>query len=96
MWLYIKVEEKDGKKILKDVKFKTFGCAAAIATSSMITQMAIGQTLEEAEKINKDEIVDKLKGLPPVKYHCSILADKALAKAIEDYKKKNEKGGEKK
>ena len=96
MWLYIKVEEKDGKKILKDVKFKTFGCAAAIATSSMITQMAIGQTLEEAEKINKDQIVDKLKGLPPVKYHCSILADKALAKAIEDYKKKNEKGSEKK
>jgi len=90
MHLYIKIDKKDGKEILKDVKFKTFGCAAAIATSSMITQLAKGKTLEEAGKINREMIIDKLKGLPPVKIHCSILADKALAKAIEDYKKKNE------
>ena len=88
MWVYIKVDKKTNK--IKDIKFKTFGCAAAIATSSMITQLAKGKTLEEAGKINREMIIDKLKGLPPVKIHCSILADKALAKAIEDYKKKNE------
>lgn len=89
MWLYIKVgKNRKGKKIIKDIKFKTFGCAAAIATSSMITQLAKGKTLDEAEKITRNDIADSLKGLPPVKMHCSNLASDALKKAIEDYKKK--------
>lgn len=88
MWLYIKVEKKGKKEILKDIKFKTFGCAAAIATSSMITQLAKGKTLEEAEKITRNDVAESLEGLPPVKMHCSNLASEALKKAIEDYRKK--------
>lgn len=89
MWLYIKVgKNKKGKEIIKDIKFKTFGCAAAIATSSMITQLAKGKTLDEAEKITRNDVADSLKGLPPVKMHCSNLASDALKKAIADYKKK--------
>jgi nitrogen fixation NifU-like protein len=88
MWIYIKVRKnKKGKEIINDIKFKTFGCAAAIATSSMITQLAKGKTLEEAEKITRNDIANSLKGLPPVKMHCSNLASDALKKAIEDYKK---------
>ena len=70
MWVYIKVEKdkkKKGKEILKDVKFKTFGCASAIATSSMITQIAKGKTLEEAKKIKYQDVVDSLGGLPSIK-----------------------------
>lgn len=98
MWIYIKVaKNKDGKEILKDVKFKTFGCAAAIATSSMITQMAKGKTLEEAEKITRKDVAESLEGLPPVKMHCSNLASDSLRKAIEDYRnKKSEKKNENK
>ncbi len=88
MWLYIKVGKKKGKEIIKDIKFKTFGCAAAIATSSMITQLAKGKTLEQAKKVTRNDIADSLKGLPPIKMHCSNLASEALKKAIEDYKKK--------
>jgi nitrogen fixation NifU-like protein len=84
MELYIKV---DGD-IITDVKFKTFGCAAAIATSSMITEMAIGKTLDEAMKITRKDVADELEGLPPVKMHCSNLAADALQAAIEDYRKK--------
>ncbi|MFW9880081.1 MAG: iron-sulfur cluster assembly scaffold protein [Candidatus Thorarchaeota archaeon] len=92
MWIYIKVgKNKKGEKIIRDVKFKTFGCAAAIATSSMITQLAKGKTLKEAEKITRADIADSLKGLPSVKMHCSNLASDALKKAIEDYKYKREK-----
>jgi nitrogen fixation NifU-like protein len=92
MWVYIKVgKDKKGKEILKDVKFKTFGCASAIATSSMITQIAKGKTLEEAEKIKYQEVVDSLGGLPPIKIHCSTLATEALNKAIENYKDKKGK-----
>jgi nitrogen fixation NifU-like protein len=82
MYIYIKV--KDG--ILEDVKFKTFGCGAAIATSSMLTELAKGKSLEEAEKITRDQIADELDGLPPVKMHCSNLAADGLLAAIEDYK----------
>lgn len=84
MTLYIKVE---GGKIA-DIKFKTFGCAAAIATSSMITNLAKGKTLEEAKKISRADVADALDGLPPIKMHCSNLASDALRAAIEDYEKK--------
>ncbi len=86
MKLYIRVE--DG--IIKDAKFKTFGCGAAIATSSMITELIKGKTIEEAEKVSNKAVIDALDGLPPVKRHCSVLAEEALKKAIEDYKKKKE------
>ena len=81
---------KTGKdeEYLEDVKFKTLGCAAAIATSSMVTELAKGKTLEEAKKITKDDVAISLKGLPPIKMHCSNLASDALRKAIEDYQKK--------
>jgi len=86
MTIYIKVD--DGK--LSDVKFKTFGCGAAIATSSMITELAKGKTIEEALEISRDDVAESLDGLPPVKMHCSNLAADGLHLAIEDYKKKQE------
>ncbi len=82
MKLWIKVE--DG--VIVDAKFKTFGCGAAIATSSMITEMVIGKTLDEAEEISNTAVAEALDGLPPVKMHCSNLAADALQKAIDDYK----------
>jgi nitrogen fixation NifU-like protein len=82
MKLYIKV--KDDRII--EAKFKTFGCGAAIATSSMITELVKGKTLEEAEKISRDTVAEALDGLPPIKLHCSNLAADALHKAIEDYR----------
>lgn len=90
MTIYIKVN--DGK--LADVKFKTFGCGAAIATSSMITEMAIGMTIEEALEITRDSVADALDGLPPVKMHCSNLAADGLHAAIKDYLSKKEAGKE--
>jgi nitrogen fixation NifU-like protein len=87
MWIYIKV--KDDR--LEDVKFKTFGCGAAIATSSMITEMAKGKTLEEALEINRNDVADALEGLPPIKMHCSNLAADGLHAAIKDYLEKSGK-----
>lgn len=84
MKLYIKVNDN----IITDIKFETLGCGAAIATSSMITDMAKGETLEEAVKITRQDVADELGGLPPIKMHCSNLAADALKKAIEDYKNK--------
>ena len=84
MKIYIKV--KDDR--IADIKFKTFGCGAAIATSSMITELVKGKTLEEAEKISKKTVADALGGLPANKMHCSNLAADALHKAIEDYRSK--------
>jgi len=84
MTIYIKV--KDNR--LEDIKFKTFGCGSAIATSSMITELAKGKTLEEALKITRANVADSLGGLPPVKMHCSNLAADALHAAIEDYYKR--------
>jgi nitrogen fixation NifU-like protein len=90
MWLYIKVDKNDkGEEIIKDIKFKTFGCAAAIATSSMVTELAKGKTLEEALNIDRKEITSSLGNLPPVKVHCSVLASDALVEAIYDYLSKN-------
>jgi nitrogen fixation NifU-like protein len=87
MTVYIKVKDE----VIEDIKFQTFGCAAAIATSSMMTELAKGKKVEEALKISKKDIADALDGLPPIKMHCSLLAEDALKKAIEDYmnKKKN-------
>ncbi len=88
MWVYIKVGKKGKNEIIKDIKFKTFGCMAAIATTSMITQLAKGKTLEKAKKITREDVAKSLKGLPPIKMHCSNLASDALKLAIEDYKRK--------
>ena len=90
MTFYIKV--KDNR--LEDVKFKTFGCGAAIAVSSIVSEMAMGKTLEEAMKITPRSVADELEGLPKNKFHCSNLGAQALHKAIEDYlgKKKAEGG----
>ncbi len=81
IWIYIKVKDD----IITDISFKTFGCAAAIATSSMLTELAKGKTLKEALKITRKEIAESLEGLPPIKMHCSNLAADGLHKAIEEY-----------
>ena len=88
MRLYIKVE--DGK--ILDVKFKTFGCGAAISTSSMVTEMVKGKTIDEALAITNKAVAEALGGLPAVKMHCSVLAEEALKSAIEDYRKKQQAG----
>jgi nitrogen fixation NifU-like protein len=87
MTMYIKVENDR----IKDVKFKTFGCGAAIATSSMTTELAKGKTIDEAMKITRASVAGSLGGLPPVKMHCSNLAADALHAAIKDYQEKREK-----
>jgi nitrogen fixation NifU-like protein len=84
MTVYITV--KDNR--IADIKFKTFGCGAAIATSSMITELAKGKTIEEAMKITRGDVADSLGGLPPIKMHCSNLAADALRAAIKDYQAK--------
>lgn len=89
MTIYIKVKDN----VIEDIKFKTFGCGAAIATSSMVTEMAMGKTIEEAMEITRNDVADNLEGLPPVKMHCSNLAADALHAAIDNYK---ENIGEKK
>lgn len=84
MSMYIRV--KDDR--IADIKFKTFGCGAAIATSSMTTELAKGKTLDEAMKITRSDVAEELGGLPPIKMHCSNLAADALHEAIKDYKKR--------
>ena len=98
MWLYIKVGDpirkpsasngarnKKHDEIIEDIKFETFGCVAAIATSSMITDLVKGKTINNALKVSKDDIIKKLGGLPSIKYHCSVLAADALIEAVYDY-----------
>lgn len=87
MRIYLKVEDD----IIKDVKFKTFGCGAAIATSSMVTEMVKGKNLDEALKISNQAVAEALGGLPPAKMHCSNLAADALHEAIKDYIEKKGK-----
>ena len=85
MRLYIKVDENE---IITDAKFKTFGCGAAIATSSMVTDLVKGKTVEEALKVSNSAVAEALGGLPKIKMHCSVLAEEALRSAIKDYKEK--------
>ncbi|MCI0471226.1 MAG: Fe-S cluster assembly scaffold protein NifU [Candidatus Aminicenantes bacterium] len=85
MWIYIKV--KDGK--IADAKFETFGCVAAIATSSMAIDMIKGKPVEEALSITNKAVAEALDGLPPEKMHCSVLAEEGIKAAIEDYQQKN-------
>ena len=88
MFVFIKVKEEEGKKIIDDISFETFGCAAAIASSSIATEMAKGKTLEEAEKLTKLEIVEALGGLPEPKVHCSVMVADGLRAAIDEYRSK--------
>lgn len=88
MRIYIKVKKnKTSQEIISDIKFETLGCAAAVATSSMITEIAKNKSLKEAEKITNQNVADALKGLPPIKMHCSNLAANALKEAIKNYYK---------
>ncbi|MBI4188620.1 MAG: Fe-S cluster assembly scaffold protein NifU [Chloroflexi bacterium] len=85
MELYLKIKDS----IIVDAKFKTFGCGAAIATSSMVTEMVKGKTISEALEISNRAVAEALGGLPPIKMHCSVLAEEALKSAIDDYYAKN-------
>jgi len=87
MWIYLKIAKNEkGEEIIEDIKFKTFGCGSAVSTSSMITEMAKGMTLDEAYKITRQNVADELDGLPPIKMHCSNLAADALKAAIDNYR----------
>ncbi|MHA2119726.1 MAG: iron-sulfur cluster assembly scaffold protein [Promethearchaeota archaeon] len=88
MYIYIKVGEEDGEEIIEDISFQTFGCAAAIATSSMVTELAKGKTLDESMEITRAEVADNLDGLPAIKLHCSNLAADGLHDAIKKYRQK--------
>lgn len=85
MKMYLKIDDNG---IIEDVKFNTFGCGAAIATSSMATEMIKGKSIEEAEKLTNQAVVEALDGLPPVKVHCSVLAEEAVKSALDDYRRK--------
>ena len=87
MRIYLDIDEET--KVIKDCKFKTFGCGAAVATSSMATELVIGKTIEEAMKVTNKAVMEALDGLPPVKVHCSLLAEEAIHAALWDYATKN-------
>ncbi len=89
MYIYLKIDKKTNR--IKDVKFQTMGCVAAIATSDVACGLAKGKTLKQAEKITKQDILKELGGLPHIKYHCSLLGEDALHRAIENYLKKKNK-----
>lgn len=91
MTVYIKVKKIKDKEIISDIKFETLGCAAAIATSSMVTELAKGKNIDEAQKITRGDIAESLEGLPPAKMHCSNLASDALRRAIEDHRARSSK-----
>ena len=84
MWIYIKVKDN----IITDCSFKTFGCVAAIATSSVLTELIKGKTVEQALTLTNKDVANKLGGLPPIKMHCSLLAEEGLKAAVEDYRSK--------
>ena len=88
MKIYLKIDENE---VIQDVKFQTFGCGAAVATSSMATEMIKGKTVEEAMKLTNAAVAEALDGLPPVKMHCSVLAEEAVKSALEDYYKRQGK-----
>ena len=87
MTIYIKVNDDE---VIEDISFQTFGCGAAIATSSMITEIAVGKTIDEALQISRNDVAEELDGLPPIKMHCSNLAADGLQAAIENYKENNQ------
>lgn len=91
MRIFLKIKDD----IITDIKFQTFGCGAAIATSSMVTEMVKGKSIEEAEKVTNMDVAKALGGLPPIKMHCSNLAQQALKSAIEDYRKHTANGKKK-
>ena len=92
MKLYLKISKNgDGVDYIEDIKFETLGCAAAIAATSVLTDLAKGKTLDSARKITKDDIVSVLESVPQIKYHCSILAQEGLEKAIKEYLENNKK-----
>jgi len=86
MRMYLDIDENH---VIRDAKFKTFGCGAAVATSSMATELVIGKTVEEALKVTNKAVMDALDGLPPVKVHCSLLAEEAIHAALWDYAEKH-------
>ena len=88
MKIYLDIEDD----VIKDIKFKTFGCGAAVATSSMATEMVKGKTIKEALELTNKAVMEALDGLPPAKVHCSVLAEEALHAAIKDYKERMERG----
>ncbi len=88
MKIYLKIGKDE---VIEDIKFKTFGCGSAVASSSMATEIIKGKTIKEALKVTNKQVLDELGGLPPVKVHCSVLAEQALKAAILDYAKKNNK-----
>ncbi|MBU4501715.1 MAG: iron-sulfur cluster assembly scaffold protein [Nanoarchaeota archaeon] len=89
MKIFLKIEKnKKGDEIIKDISFQTFGCVAAISSSDALCELAKGKTIKQALKITRNNIVKKLQGLPNLKFHCSVLGEKALKTAIENYKKK--------
>ncbi len=95
MKVFIKVEKnKHGKEIIKDISYQTYGCAAAIVSSDYLCEIAKGKTLEKAKKITSKDVIKKMGKVPLIKIHCSVLAQNALHKAIEDYKKKEKKKNE--
>ena len=87
MKIYMDIEDD----VIKDVKFKTFGCGAAVATSSIATEMIKGKTIDEAENLSNKAVIEALDGLPPAKIHCSVLAEQAVKAALKDYRDRNEK-----
>ena len=87
MKIYMKIQDN----VIQDVKFKTFGCGAAVATSSMATEMVKGKSIDEALQLTNKAVAEALDGLPPVKMHCSLLAEQAIHAAVEDYQKKHPK-----
>ena len=89
MRIYLDIDEN---QVVRDAKFKTFGCGAAIATSSMATELIIGKTIYEALKVSNKAVMEALDGLPPVKVHCSVLAEEALHAAIQDYRERLARG----
>ncbi len=91
MKVFVKVDKnKKGQGFIKDISFQTYGCVAAIASSDALCELAKGKAVEEALKISRNDIVKKLQGLPNIKFHCSVLGEEALHKAIENYKKKHQ------
>ena len=92
MKMFIKVaKDKDGNEMIKDIKYQTFGCATAIASTSMFSEMVKGKAVDEALKIKPKDIADALGGLPAIKFHCSVLADQAFHAAVKDYREKQKK-----